>query len=272
MDEIIIKKLKVYCNHGVMKKEQIIGQNFYVTAKILCETYNAAKSDNLEDTINYADVCGAITDFMKNTRFNLIEALAENLAELILNYSPLVKGVELTIDKPEAPVNAEFENISVKIKRRWRQAYISFGSNLGDKMKYIQDAFDKINNNPAIRILKTSSIKTTKPYGHVEQDDFLNGVMLVETFMRPEELLRYLNELEALAGRVRDTKWGPRTLDLDIVLFEQEVIYSEKLVIPHIDMQNRPFVLEPLCEIAPYAYHPVFCKTVRQLLNEYRDR
>ena len=106
----------------------------------------------------------------------------------------------------------------------------------------------------------------------MEQDDFLNGVMLVETFMRPEELLRYLNELEALAGRVRDTKWGPRTLDLDIVLFEQEVIYSEKLVIPHIDMQNRPFVLEPLCEIAPYAYHPVFCKTVRQLLNEYRDR
>lgn len=272
MDEIIIEKLRVFCNHGVYAEEQAVGQNFYVTARVFLETYVAGITDDLNNTINYAGLCQMISDFMQDTKYNLLEAVAENLAAYLLNYSPLVKGIDLTISKPEAPVDVPFENISVRVKRQWKKAYLSFGSNVGDKMKYIQDAFDKINDHSAIRILKTSSIKATKPYGVLEQDDFLNGVMLVETYMRPDFLLNFLNQLELEAGRVRELRWGPRTLDLDIIFYEQEVIHSERLIVPHMDMHNRPFVLEPMCEIAPYALHPIFNKTVKQLLNEYRNR
>jgi dihydroneopterin aldolase/2-amino-4-hydroxy-6-hydroxymethyldihydropteridine diphosphokinase len=96
--------------------------------------------------------------------------------------------------------------------------------------------------------------------------------MLVETFMRPEFLLNFLNQIELEEGRVRAEHWGPRTLDLDIVFYEEEIIHTDRLVVPHIDMHNREFVLQPLCEIAPYAYHPIFKKTVKQLLFDYRNR
>ena len=94
------------------------------------------------------------------------------------------------------------------------------------------------------------------------------------TFLTDVYSLRhnFLNQLELESGRVRDIKWGPRTLDLDIIFYEEEVIHTDRLIVPHADMHNRPFVLEPLCEIAPYAYHPIFKKTARQLLNEYRNR
>lgn len=272
MDEIVIDNLKVFCNHGVYAEERSEGQNFFVTAKVFLETYIAGVTDDLNNTVNYAGLCQVISDFMQDTQYNLIEAVAENLAAVILNFSEIVKGVDLTISKPEAPVDLPFENISVKVFRQWRKAFISFGSNVGDRMKYIQDAFKKMEDNEAIRILKTSSIKQTKPYGGVEQDDFLNGCILIETYMRPELLLNFLNQLELESGRVRDIKWGPRTLDLDIIFYEEEVIHTDRLIVPHADMHNRPFVLEPLCEIAPYAYHPIFKKTARQLLNEYRNR
>lgn len=272
MDQITIEKLRVFCNHGVYAEEQSEGQNFYVTAKINLETYVAGITDDLNNTVNYANLCQMIANFMQDTRYNLIEAVAERLAAEILNFSPLVKGVDLTISKPEAPIDLPFENISVTVSRQWKKAYIAFGSNVGDKMGYIEDAFNKINDHSAIRILKKSSIKSTRPYGDVEQDDFLNGCMLVETYMRPEFLLNFLNQLELEAGRVRDVRWGPRTLDLDIIFYEEEIIHTDRLVVPHMDMHNRPFVMEPLCEIAPYAYHPVFNKTVKQLLNEYRNR
>lgn len=270
MDEIIIEKLRVFCNHGVYEEEQKEGQNFYVTAKIYLNTYAAGRTDDLDKTINYADICQLITDFMCGTRFKLIEAVAEGLSDRIMNYSPIIKGVELTVNKPEAPVELPFENICVKIKRMWHPVLISFGSNIGNKQKYLEDAFHSIKENKAIKDVKISSIKITKPYGGVEQDDFLNGCMSILTYMEPEVLLEFLNKLELEAGRVRNLRWGPRTLDLDIIFYDEEIIHTEKLIVPHIDMHNRTFVLEPLCEIAPYAYHPILKKTVYQLLEDYK--
>jgi dihydroneopterin aldolase/2-amino-4-hydroxy-6-hydroxymethyldihydropteridine diphosphokinase len=272
MDEIIIDKLRVFCKHGVYADEQTNGQNFYVSARIFMETYIAGITDDLENTVNYAGMCHLISDYMQDTRYNLIEAVAENLAAYILNFSPIIKGVELSISKPEAPVDLPFEDIRVKVSRQWKRAYIAFGSNVGDKEKHIQNAIEKIGDNNAIRIVKISPIMTSKPYGNADQDDFLNGCMLVETFMRPEFLLNFLNQIELEEGRVRAEHWGPRTLDLDIVFYEEEIIHTDRLVVPHIDMHNREFVLQPLCEIAPYAYHPIFKKTVQQLLFDYRNR
>ncbi len=267
MDKIVIEKLKVYGRHGVYSEEKEKGQNFYVSAEIYMNTRRAGKSDNLEDTVNYAGLCEAITDFMENGCYNLIEAAAENLAGLILRYSSFINGVNLTISKPEAPVGLPFEDIRISIKRQWKKAYISFGSNMGDRMEHINNFIKKMNRCDNIRILKTSDIINTKPYGVTGQNDFLNGCLEIETYMEPEELLDYLNVLEYEEGRVRLEHWGPRTLDLDIIFYGNEIIHTERLNVPHTDMHNREFVLGPLNEIAPYAYHPELGKTVKQLFD-----
>ena len=107
----------------------------------------------------------------------------------------------------------------------------------------------------------------TKPYGVVRQEDFLNGAVEVETLLAPEELLNVANEIENAAGRVRGVHWGPRTLDIDILFYDKLVYESEYLVIPHSDIQNRDFVLEPLSMLAPNYRHPILGKTVMQLLQ-----
>ena len=113
-----------------------------------------------------------------------------------------------------------------------------------------------------------SEYLVTEPYGDVEQDEFLNGVLKLRTLLTPEELLDRLHELEAAANRERIIHWGPRTLDLDILFYDNEIIDTPDLHIPHIDMENRDFVLKPMDEIAPYYRHPVLNKTIHQLLNE----
>ncbi len=114
---------------------------------------------------------------------------------------------------------------------------------------------------------RVSDFITTAPYGGIEQDDFLNGAMKIRTLLTPEELLRRLHEIEQEADRERIVRWGPRTLDLDILLYDDLILDTEELHIPHIEMDKRDFVLRPLCQIAPYACHPVRGLTAIQLLD-----
>ncbi len=268
MDYITIDRLKVFCNHGVYEDEKKTGQNFYVSARIYLDTYRAGNSDNLNLSVNYAALCHDVTEYMQKNRFDLIEAVANNLAAYILSYNPLIRGLKLRIHKPEAPVGLPFDDISVTIERFWTTAYIAYGSNLGDSRAIIADALDKISDNPAIRLTKKSSTIITKPYGNItDQPDFHNGCIEMETYLSPEALLDFLHSIENAAGRTREIHWGPRTLDLDIILYGDMIINTEGLTVPHVDMQNRIFVLKPLCEIAPYAYHPVLKKTVNSLLS-----
>ena len=102
----------------------------------------------------------------------------------------------------------------------------------------------------------------------MEQDEFLNGVCQIETLYTPEELLDFLHLLEQAAHRERKVHWGPRTLDLDIIFYDDLVMDSDELTIPHIDMQNRDFVVDPMAEIAPYKRHPIYGKTMKELKGE----
>ena len=112
-----------------------------------------------------------------------------------------------------------------------------------------------------------SDYLVTEPYGVTDQDEFLNGVLKMRTLLSPEELLERLHQLEQEANRERIIHWGPRTLDLDILFYDQEIIDTADLHIPHPDMQNRDFVLAPMNQIAPYLRHPVLNQTISQLLN-----
>lgn len=268
MDYIFINKLKIYANHGVLQFEKERGQYFYVDAKLYFDMHKAAKTDSLKETVNYALVCEEIEEVLIGQTYDLIESVAENTALAILKKFPIIRKVDITIYKPNAPVDKEFENISVNITREWHEVYLGIGSNMGDKQKYIDDALCQLETDEYIKDVRCSSLITTKPYGGVEQDDFLNGAVKVYTLYTPEELLECLHNIEANANRERKIHWGPRTLDLDILFYDDIIMSTEELLIPHIDMANRVFVLEPLMELSPYHMNYRENMTVKQMYEK----
>lgn len=267
MDEIRIDNLEVYAYHGVFPEENEKGQPFFVNAVLYTDTRAAGLADELTLSTHYGEVCHTITAWMQEHTCKLIETVAENVAREILLQYPLVKAVDVEIRKPEAPIGLPFESVSVKIHRSWHRAYLSIGSNMGDREQYIAQAIKALDADAAVKVDKVSALLTTKPYGGVEQQDFLNGAIAVTTLLSPEELLALLHRIEAAADRKREVRWGPRTLDLDIVFFDKLVYESEDLIIPHVDMENRYFVLKPLSELIPNYRHPITGKTVSRMLE-----
>ncbi len=150
-------------------------------------------------------------------------------------------------------------------------AYISLGSNLGDRAAYLARARAEVERSPGVRVTAASSLYETEPVGFREQGWFLNQVIAVETLLAPTELLGRLQEIENLLGRVRTLRWGPRVIDLDLLLYGRLVVATPELILPHPRMYERGFVLIPLCEIAPDLVHPDG-KTTREHLEEYRAR
>ncbi|HIE5422302.1 TPA: 2-amino-4-hydroxy-6-hydroxymethyldihydropteridine diphosphokinase [Clostridium botulinum] len=147
--------------------------------------------------------------------------------------------------------------------------YMAFGSNIGEKESYIKRALEKIEER-GMEIIKVSSIYETEPYGVLDQDSFLNGVVKIETNLTPEDLIGELLNIEKQLNRVRERRWGPRTIDLDIIFYDDLIINEKDLVIPHKDMENREFVLKPLCDIDENFIHPVLKKSVRELYDELK--
>ena len=271
-DEINIKGLEVFANHGVYPEENKLGQKFVVNAVLYVDTRKAGLTDDLTLSVNYGTVCHQITEFLTENTYKLIERASEELARYILVSNPLVCEIDVEIEKPGAPIGLPLENVSVKIHRGYHEAAIALGSNIGDSKKYLDDAVEQIKNLPDTEVIKVASYIVTKPYGTVEQDDFLNSAMIIRTLYTPEELLCKLHEIEQNAGRERIIHWGPRTLDLDILLYDDLIMDTPDLTIPHVEMHLRDFVLEPLAEIAPWLRHPVFEKTVAQMLGELKNK
>ncbi len=152
-----------------------------------------------------------------------------------------------------------------------KTAYIGLGSNIGDRAENLKRAIDFLKTKEGFEVKKGSSYYETKPVGFKEQGWFLNAVVEVETSLSPEGILRVCQEIEDEMGRKRGVRWGPRIIDLDILLYGDSIIDREDLKIPHPLMHNRKFVLVPLVEIAPEVIHPVLKKTVSSLLRELQD-
>ena len=144
-------------------------------------------------------------------------------------------------------------------------AYVALGSNLGDKEANLRKALELLEER-GVEVVKTSSFICTEPYGVTDQPQFLNGVCEVHTSLEPLELLHTLLDIEQEMGRVRLRHWGERNIDLDLLLYEDVVMDTPQLKLPHPDMQNRDFVLLPLAEIAPELVHPTLQKTISELV------
>lgn len=272
MDKIRIEDLEVYAYHGVYEEEKDKGQKFLVSADMYLSTRQAGLNDDLESSVNYGDVCQLITDVMTLDKYDLIETAAEHVAREILLEFGLIEKLTLQIKKPDAPVGLPFGMISVTIERARHRAYIGLGSNMGDTRGYINGAIKKLDENRFCRVVRVSDLIVTKPYGVVEQDDFLNGALLLETLLEPEELLDLIHEIESEAGRERKIHWGPRTLDLDILFYDDIVLDTTDLTIPHPEIAKRDFVLRPMAQIAGHLRHPLNHKRIDEMLSELSER
>lgn len=150
-------------------------------------------------------------------------------------------------------------------------AYIALGSNLGDKEKNLRRALLLLTQQ-GVEVVRVSSFLSTEPYGVTDQPQFLNAVACVRTSLAPLALLDVLLATELAMGRVRLRHWGERNIDLDLLLYEDVVLDTPRLRLPHPDMQNRDFVLLPLAEIAPELKHPTLQKTIYELKENLMNR
>ena len=265
MDQLRIKNLEVYAYHGLFGAEKELGQRFVFDVILDYDMTKAARTRDLTASIHYGELAQHLTHWCQASKEDLIETLAQSMIEQIFQTYPLVRRVSLEVKKPWAPIPLPLDTCSVKLERSKRHAFIGLGSNQGEKAEHLDAALEKIQER-GIQILQTSSQIETEPWGGIEQENFLNQVAEIETWLTPQELLETLLAIETELGRVRDIKWGPRVLDLDVLYIEQEKIYSPELIVPHPYVAERAFVLESLAEIAPHFIDPRNGKSMRELL------
>lgn len=268
LDEILIKNLECFGCHGVNPEEKTLGHRFPVTILMRGDFSKSMETDNCFDTVDYSAVCEDVYNLVRDESYDLLETLADRICSLILGKYELVRSVRVEVQKPWAPVSFPIETVSVNLERGWHRVYVGIGSNLGDTEANIRDAVSMIRESEKIRDVNMSGLMTTRPYGVKDQPDFLNGAVSFETFLQPRELLRFLQDIELKLKRERKEHWGPRTIDLDILFYDDQVITEPDLRIPHPEISKRDFVLKPLCELDPYLIHPVYRKQVSQLLEE----
>lgn len=153
-----------------------------------------------------------------------------------------------------------------------KTVYLGLGSNMGAKITNIKNAVEAIGAIEGIRVIKTSSLYATEPWGKKDQAGFINAAVEIITLLPPEQLLERLQEIEIKMGRQPSEKWGPRIIDIDILLFGDEVLQSRKLTVPHPHMRNRLFVLIPLEEINSAIRFPDDGMDIKEVLTRVIDR
>lgn len=266
MDTLRIKDLTIFGKHGVFEEEKNLGQKFVLDLNIYYNMTKAARENDLEASIHYGVLAEELTEEFRRESYDLIEEACLKLVEFIFHKYKMVERVDLELKKPWAPVHLPLDTVSVEISRTKRRYYLSLGSNIGNKEEYMSRAIEELSKH--FEIIRQSKDYVTKAWGKTDQDDFLNKVVVVESFEEPIDFLNITQKIELGLGRERHEKWGPRTIDIDILFIDDEIIYNDRLKVPHPYIEERKFVLEPLNEIEPFLVHPVLKKKVFQLLNE----
>ncbi len=250
MGVIKIRGLEVTAKHGVFAEEKVNPQLFVFDADLTTDFYNAAKYDDLNLTANYAQACEVITETTTKNTFNLIETLAYTCAYALLDAFD-ISVAEVTVYKPQAPVNCKFKTLGVTAKAERERVLLSLGSSLGDRAGYLNSAIKKLGEIRGVKVKKISSFLETEPVGGAAENKFINCAAEIETYLTPLQLLWEIHRIESECGRERKMRWGDRRLDIDIIFFGSRVMATQELVIPHPQYRKRAFVLASLNEIAP---------------------
>ena len=268
MDKIHIKDLEIIGFHGAIPEEKVLGQKFVLSFELDVDLRQAGKNDDLTKTVHYGELAQKVEEEFTKTSYDLIEKAAEEICEFVLLNYPLVKKVKLLLKKPWAPTRKHVEYVAVEIERKWNKVYIAAGSNLGDKEETLKEAIYIIDKRKDCVVTKVSNFYTTDPVVYEDQDQFVNCVFEINTLQTPSELMDTLLEVEKDFKRERIIRWGPRTLDLDIIFYNDIISYDEHILIPHPRAHERQFVMKPMCDINPYYVHPIYRKRVMDISSE----
>jgi dihydroneopterin aldolase/2-amino-4-hydroxy-6-hydroxymethyldihydropteridine diphosphokinase len=256
MDQIELRGLRVRGRHGVLAFERRDGQDFLVDAVLSLDTRPAAATDDLTLTVDYGTLSERLAQIVAGEPVQLIETLAQRLASACLD-EPAVQRVRITVHKPQAPISLPFSDVAVTITRdRPVQAVLALGSNLGDRRQTLQQAVDQLAATPGVRVTAVSPVYETDPVGGPEQPDYLNAVVLAQASLPAADLLRRVHAIETAARRTRAVRWGPRTLDVDIIAYGDELSADPVLTLPHPRARERAFVLAPWRDADPDAELP----------------
>lgn len=257
-DRIELRGLTVRGNHGVFDFEKREGQDFVIDVTLHTSVERAAATDDLAETIHYGELAEDVAGIVENNTFDLIETLAERIADHCLS---LCEHVEVVVHKPSAPIQRTFDDVRIRVERfrttaadnGETAAYLNLGANLGEAADTLDQAVAALDRHPDITVTSRSSLFRTAPWGGVEQDDFLNLGVLVTTTLPALELLSVAQGIEVACGRTRELRWGPRTLDIDLIRFgdEEAELRSQtpRLTLPHPRAHERAFVLAPWAEL-----------------------
>ena len=190
MDKIYLKNVEIFANHGVFQEEKTLGQKFILDLELTLSLEEAGKTGDLTKSVHYGELCHGIEKEFTKTSYDLIETAAEKVAEYTLINYPIVESVKVTLKKPWAPIGRHLDYAAIEIERSWHEAYLSIGSNMGDKEKNLNEAISFIKNLENTKIEKVSSFIVTEPWGYLEQDEFLNGALKIKTLLSPKDLLK----------------------------------------------------------------------------------
>ena len=235
---------------GCFDFEKKDGQKFIVSLDLFVDRIRGCYTDDLADTVDYSNIYEVTKETVTGDDGNLIERLAQKIADAVLEADKRILKVRVNVSKPEAPVKGIFETMEVTIERNRKEfVIVSLGSNMGDREANIlaaEKALQAIDGNEGF---KFASIYETEPVGLEDQPYFLNTCVGFYTDIEPFELLDKIHVIENDLLRTREVHWGPRTIDIDIISYGDRVIMKPELTIPHPRWNVRSFVTVPLREI-----------------------
>jgi dihydroneopterin aldolase/2-amino-4-hydroxy-6-hydroxymethyldihydropteridine diphosphokinase len=250
-DRIVLQGIAARGFHGVLDVEKRDGQDFVVDVTLEVDLRRPGRSDLLAHTVNYAEVAADIVELITGPSLDLIETLADQIAAAALGRE-LVQAVEVRVHKPQAPVGVPFGDVQVVVERRRDEpVVIALGANLGPVQTTLSAAVRQLADVDGLRITAVSDLFETDPVGGPEQPAYLNAVVLGRTRLAAYALLTELHGIEADHGRVRETRWGARSLDLDLIQYgdpesDSDLVSKDpELMLPHPRAHERAFVLAP---------------------------
>jgi len=253
-DRILVDDLRVLALIGALDHEREAIQPLRVDLALGVDLTDAGRTDDLADTVHYGLVAERIAAMAAATEFILLERFAAECAAIALAFDR-VDEVEVTVTKLRPPVAAQLGATAVTLVRTradvddpgGHTAIVALGSNLGDREGYLRLALRELG-----KVVRASDVFETEPIGGPDaQDAYLNMVAVVDTSLDPFAFLRRCQRIEQLARRERIVHWGPRTLDVDLLFYDDVTIESPELHVPHPRIGERRFVLAPLSDVAP---------------------
>ncbi len=264
LDRVAVTGISGIGYHGVFANEKHDGQHFTADVVMHVDTRRAAATDGLADTVDYGQIALAVHDVLTGASRDLVETVAADIARVVLQ-DERVAAVDVTLHKPQAPVTVPFTDVTVTIRRtrsdvvvatvpdRAEPVVIALGSNLGDRAGMLAGAVDALGRIPGLALTAVSRIVETDPVGGPDQPSYYNAVVIGRTTLSPLDLLHGCQTVEAQHLRRRLVRWGPRTLDVDLITYGELIVDNAVLTLPHPRVADRAFVLVPWLAADPEA-------------------